>query len=176
MLPLSKQTFANQGRWAIAIKQPMRGALALLHTARQGFEYFNPQMQDNKQNTNQDLFPGYFFVDMHSAAGQFNNRWRALMNTIGIAGVVMGTKNEPGLVAHSAIERIRGVCNADGIYICPPKPRFKTGQQVRVASANGKHSFEDHLGIYEGMLPKDRCKVLFGLVPANIAEGDLIAA
>lgn len=161
-------TTSSKRRWAVVIKQPSRGALALKHAGRQGFCCFNPLIKDKGKV--EDLFPGYFFVDMDT-----EQRWHALLSTVGVADVIRAA-GVPSLMAHHEIERIQSNLGPDGYYILAPKPRFMQRQQVRVETARGRHSFEGQLGIYAGMLPKERCEVLFGLVPVSIKESDLIAA
>ena len=151
------------GAWSVAITQPQAEAKAVAHAIQQGFECYFPRIKE--RNIIQPLFPRYVFV-------QAANRWRALANVIGMAGYVPATDGKPAMIGDAEIARIKTLCGADGIYVPPPKPRFKVNQEVRVS----KGAFEGHLGIYAGMLPKQRAEVLFGLVRTSIRESDLVAA
>jgi transcriptional antiterminator RfaH len=137
--------------------QPQRDGLAL-HCLRQaGFETYCPRLREQRTAQGRKvvrtplLFPGYLFVfielQWHTA------RWapgvvRLVMNGIG-----------PAAVPEAVIEDLKGR-ETNGLIDLPRPPKFRAGDRVRVIHG----PFAGHVGLYAGMKPRERIKVLLAIL------------
>jgi len=153
-----------QGRWAVAITQPQCENKAVFHATRQGFECYLPKYKTRTRI--EPLFPRYVFVAIDGA-------WRALLTTIGVSGVIMNAER-PSTLTDDQIGLIKSRCDAQDVYIPPPKVCFYKGQHVRVHCG----PLTGARGIVQYMRGKERVSVLITMLNArvNVYEGDLSAA
>lgn len=159
--------------WSVASVKPGALSLAEVNLQRQQFEFYSPKIIRKVRDARGcygpkkfQLFPGYLFVFVI-------DRWRSLLSTFGINGVLMD-QERPAVLRDGVIEAIRAR-EADGVVVLQ-KSKFRQGQRVRVIS--GPLMFE--LGIYEGQRERDRVSVLMQLlgrpVRATFKEDNLAAA
>ncbi len=146
-----------QGFWAVAQTEPQREHVALKNLEREKFENYLPRIKSTvvvrgkKVDRIAPLFPGYIFVFIV-------DRWYAVMNTIGITRMLLWG-DRPAQLSGQVIAEIRKR-EVHGFVKLPAPPRLRRGQSVRVIRGN----FEGKLGIYEGMGPHVRERVLLDLL------------
>lgn len=108
----------------------------------------------------QPLFGPYFFV---RTAGH----WRFLLNTFGVAGVVPFGEGA-ATVRDEIISALRAR-EVDGLVVLPPPPevvgRWKPGTSLRVKGG----VFSGNLGVYQGLAPKQRERVLLDFLGRKTA-------
>jgi transcriptional antiterminator RfaH len=100
------------------------------------------------------LFPRYLFVRI------VNEQWRSLTGTFGVASIIMDG-NRPASLPDIAIDQLRAR-ERDG-YVVLPRPEEITltpGQAVRVTTG----VFEGMVGVYQGMGPAERERVLLNIL------------
>lgn len=160
----------DRGIWAVAVTAPQAEPKAVDYCKRMGMDHFYPRLRvrlPGRRHRVEPLFPRYFFT-------QSTGRFRELLSTPGISGVIMNG-DEPAMLPDVIVHRIRQQCDADGIYI-PPKPqRFRRNQKVLVK----RGALEGYVGIYEYMKPRDRASILVNMLGASVrsdvCESDLAA-
>jgi transcription antitermination factor NusG len=155
-------------RWAVAVTEPLGECKAAFHAERAGFRTYLPKFLSSKSRI-VPLFPRYLFVSV-------DDQWRALLTTIGIQSVVLAAKG-PALLSDEVIHSIRVRCNANDIFIPPPRPRkFNRGQLVRVDCG----PMIGLTGIVSRMRGRDRVEILLSMLgrrtAVHVYEGDLRAA
>ena len=160
--------------WAIAITQPNSESKATVNAERQGFKIWYPRLKTIRRFAGKrfeqiyPLFPRYIFVAVEGA-------WRSLSNTIGISDVIM-SGDHPALLPQSAVQAIKARCDADGFYVVPVTPKFKTGQAVKVVAG----PFYGFTGKFHEFKGEERAMVLLKMLGAdtrvNVSECDLAAA
>lgn len=116
--------------WVVAHTKPQQERWAAENVARQGFGYYLPLTLARKNPREAPkpvcLFPRYLFV---KTAG----RWRSLLGTFGISGLVM-TGERPSLLTETVVEGLRASEGTDGLIYLPTTPasRFKRGERLRI--------------------------------------------
>jgi transcription antitermination factor NusG len=156
-------------RWFIVRTQPHRERWAAENCARQGCEFYLPEILVPTTSTVggrrhytsrlQRLFPGYLFVLTP------DRQWLFLHSTFGVIAIVM-VGSIPGTLAGVEIEKLRRRERGDGYIELPQMPeRLPLGAKVRIS---GENPFIGHNGIVAGMLPGDRVKVLLDLLGRKV--------
>lgn len=143
------------GYWLVAKTKPQRELWAAENAQRQGFNCYLPQTAPPERAPKQKarahfLFPRYLFV-------YTEGRWRCLLSTFGIAGLVMAGEC-PAVMPPREIERIKAREDEHGLVRLAQAPtaRFKEGDAVRVREG----TFSGFTGIYANHSSHDRVKVL----------------
>jgi len=149
-------------RWLVALTQSRRELWAAENIDRLGAEFYFPKMQVITKRGHlsiasiEPLFPRHIFVRSD------NGQWRFLTGVWGIAGVIMAGQ-QPGFMPAHEIHRLKAAEDQDGMVVLPDldmSERFKNGEAVRVN--NG--AFSGMNGIYQGVVAKDRVKVLLNVL------------
>lgn len=155
-----RMTQADTLSWIVARTRPGRENWAAENIQRQGSNFYLPRISEQVKVKVADkrkiavertrcLFPNYIFVPI------INDRWRFLLNTFGITGVVLMGQT-PAQVPIAIINDLRSR-EVDGLVNLPARQsRFKAGDRVRV---NGG-VFTGSVGIYDGTNAKDCLRVL----------------
>ena len=142
-------------RWFVAHTHPHAEAKATAHLNRQGFEIY---------------FPRYLFVaiDLNIC------RWRSICSTVGVSRLVCNG-DDPTPVPMGIVEALRSREDAGGFIKLDCRPRFRSGDKVRVLDG----AFSSCLGLYEGMAERERIAILLDLLGRKVRvvlDADLVAA
>jgi transcriptional antiterminator RfaH len=145
------------GYWCAARLQPRHEAYALHCLGFAGYETYYPRLRDRRRRFGRTienrppLFPGYAFVLIEL-------QWHAARWAPGICGLIMDGMG-PAKVPAGIIAEIRARERNGLIEL--PKPRVLcAGTQVKILTG----PFAGHLGLYEGMRPRQRVEVLLALL------------
>lgn len=148
------------GYWAVAISQPNRERIALMHLERQGYLAYCPQARRQRVRKGQKvdvlvpLFPRYLFVLID------DNQWRPLRGTRGLSSVIMDNLAEkPMRVRDDVIDTVREIERINREEKAA-KVRFKRGQAVQLIDG----PFAGLPAIWDGQSAKDREFVLLDLL------------
>jgi transcription antitermination factor NusG len=110
------------------------------------------------------LFPGYAFVTIE-------RQWYAARWCPGTLGLVM-SGGFPVRVADAVIEEIRSR-ERGGLVHLPKLPEPRPGSRIRIL----RGPLQGHLGLYEGMRPRERVMVLLALLGSqqrvSLAQRDI---
>jgi transcriptional antiterminator RfaH len=157
--------------WIVVRSQPARENYTAENCARQGYAVFLPKILEHSGRGTQrialskPLFPSYLFVGI-------DGRWHSLLSTYGVRAVLL-RGDSPATVPLAVIDELKRRQNEDGLIVLP---RRRRGDQVRIA----RGVFAGHEGIYLGMNPQQRVRVLLSLLGGKtrvlIAEQDLTPA
>lgn len=161
-------------RWGVVWTQPSAEQRALRNAQRQGFTCLSPMCRETvvlrgrRTERVRPLFPRYIFVSIVA-------RWRSLLGTHGVAGLVM-SGDHPAWVPDAYIDELRSRADSRGLVPLSPPPKFLPNERVRCRDG----ALSDKIGIFEGTAALDRVRVLFDLlgrkVLVDLPEGDLVAA
>lgn len=157
------QIVTTTARWIVARAKSGREDWALQNVASQNCSVYMPRVLGKRRGImcSQPLFGTYFFVQSLSGA------WRFLTNTFGVAGVVPFGEG-PATVRDEVISALRDR-EIDGLIVLPPPPevvgRWKPGAQLRVKGG----VFSGNIGIYQGLAPKHRERVLLDFLGRKTA-------
>ena len=151
------------GFWVAARTKAQRERWAAENVVRQGGSYYLPRLVPTKRPLPGKapvppcMFPSYLFV-------QTDGRWRYLLGTFGITGVVM-QGGQPAILPETAIERIKAQEGSDGLVRLPnaPESRFQPGEAVRVTEG----AFSGYHGIYQNDAAQDRVRILLEYLGAK---------
>lgn len=161
--------------WYVVHTQPNAEIRALGHLLRQGFEPYLPRFTASRRHARKvevvvrALFPRYLFVRLDLA----KERWRAILSTVGVAGLVMGG-DRPAAVPAGVIEEIRAREDEAGMVRVAPAG-LRQGQKVRVTAG----PLADFDGVFDGLDDRQRVIVLLNLMGRNIRvplNADLVSA
>ena len=142
--------------WAAARAQPKREAVAQHFLELAGFTVYLPRLRDHRIKgarqieTRPVLFPGYLFCKI--VAGWWEAQWCP-----GTRGLVMNS-GVPCHVPDSVIREIKQR-ERNGLVELP-KLGLKPGDKVRILHG----PFTDHVGLYQGMRPRERVEVLLAIL------------
>jgi transcription antitermination factor NusG len=161
-------------RWIVVRTRGGRESWALENATRQQFECYLPKIlervtiNDQKLCVARPLFPSYMFV--------FADRWRVLLSTFGVVGIIM-RGSEPESLPTRVINILREREGSDGI-ITLPKPEAVLGPKSKVQILKGP--FQGHVGVVASMRPHERARVLLDFLGRKtdvlIASTDLALA
>ena len=117
----------------------------------------------------------YILVALHDSWESIQDAWHAVLSMERISGLLM-TGEQPSYVREDELVRLRSQCSSDGIYTPPPKPKFKTGQRVKVGSGPFHGAAGEFVRAY-GKGDELRAKIsLASLGEADVKIGNLVAA
>ena len=146
--------------WVVAKTKAQRERWAAENVARQGFSYYMPLTAPPKKPTTlrnkfpkpQCLFPRYLFV-------QTDGRWRFLLGTFGVMGLVMQGER-PAVMPTHEIESMKAR-EENGLIVLqqPAEHKFHPGDKVRINSG----AFSGYVGMYD-LDPSARVRVLLDLL------------
>jgi transcriptional antiterminator RfaH len=156
-------TSKSGSRW-IVLRTRTRQEIRAQENAHQiGFVTYLPKiLQAHKRNgiktmVAEPLFPSYLFCAI-------SDRWRILLNTFGVSGVIM-RGNEPDSLPKSVIEDLRSRETFEGFVELPKKPKpIGLNSKIRVNSG----PFAGHFGLVAGMAGHQRCRVLLDLLGRKV--------
>jgi transcriptional antiterminator RfaH len=157
--------------WVVARTQPQREATALHFLGLQGFETYLPRIlvagpvRGRIIKRKAPLFPGYVFIFI-------TMQWYAVSKTPGIVRLIMDGE-KPAQLADTVVDQIRER-ESGGVVRLPSRSRFRRGQKVRIV----RGVFEGHTGLYDGMVPHQRERILLSLlgqkdVPIEVPTADV---
>lgn len=153
-------TFQERGTsWFLAQLKPNCANIAERNLKLQGFRTFLPTEDGTKRvrgkfvTAPRPLFPGYIFVQIDTAAGN----WRTINSTHGITRLVSFGK-EPAPVPLDIVSQLMLRGDATG-KLLPPE-RLKPGDQVCLTSG----PFADFVGRIEAIAPERRVWVLMEIM------------
>lgn len=149
--------------WAVVQTESQREHLARQWLMRKSYETYMPRIKQRKRAAL--LFPTYLFV-------RIVDRWYPVRWTPGVLRLLMSGE-EPAHLSESIVDQIKNR-EVGGFVRLPKAPKLERGARVRVLTGR----FVGKIGLYEGMGPKDRERVLLELlgrmVPVELAKGDQI--
>jgi transcriptional antiterminator RfaH len=147
-------TSSGRHQWFLAQVKPNSYQIAARNLHRQGFRTFLPVHEETIRTRTRfvprlrPLFPGYLFVALDLAQGQ----WRAINSTYGLTGLVrFGAQPSP--VPEALVPQLLSRCDADGRLLAPD---FAAGDQV-VLTRGPLASF---VATIENIAPDARVQVL----------------
>lgn len=119
-------------RWLVAHTKPQQERWAAENVHRQGYETYlpltlaKPKGAPRKPPAPVCLFPRYLFV-------RTDGRWRSLLSTFGVAGVIMNGER-PSILPEEVVDSIKSRQGSDGLVYLPntPASRFKAGERLRI--------------------------------------------
>jgi transcriptional antiterminator RfaH len=140
-------------------------AKAKYHLERQGFSTYLPRylrLRRHARRTDRipaPLFPRYLFVGFDPLVA----RWRAIQSTIGVSYLV-GQGDSPSPVPDAVLQSLRVREDAAGFFPVEQRPRFQSGEPVRVVAG----AFADVISRFHGMSDKGRVVVLLDLLGRQV--------
>ena len=163
-------------RWYVVQTHPHAEATASRHLQRQGFETYLPRYRKRRRHARRletvvaPLFPRYLFV----AVDMSTQRWLSIRSTIGVTRLV-SNGDRPAVVPTSIFEALKRREDANGFIQLDRYPLFSPGDKVCVLAG----SFQDCLGLYEGMSSGERVAILLELLGRKVRvtlNSELVAA
>ncbi len=163
-------------RWYVVQTRPRGEGKAVIHLARQGFETYLPRYLKGRRHARRvdtvlaPLFPRYLFVAVDMAT----QRWRSISSTFGVTQLVCAG-DDPAPIADDIINELRRREDEHGMVRLPARPRFATGDRVRLLDG----AFADCIGLFEGMNDTERVSVLLDLLGRKVRvllDADSVAA
>lgn len=158
--------------WNIVQTYPNASLKAFNHLRRQDFEPFSPICATRVHHRGKfkwrvaSLFPGYMFV-------RCENRWRALLSTVGVLRLLMIESEKPATVPDSFVADITARQNEFGL-VDLTKSKFYLGQGLTLRSGAVSTPV-----IFDGQKDRDRVYVLLSFLGSlrrvEVNEADLVA-
>ncbi len=148
-------------KWLVAYTQPRGESVADRHLQNQGFAVYLPRYLKRRRHARRTdwvaapLFPRYLFVGIDPA----RSRWRSIISTIGVAGLVWQGE-EPAAVPADVLRAIRERENTDGYVGISNSPKFRPGDAIRIAEG----ALAGLTGIFECARDEQRVMVLLDLL------------
>lgn len=155
--------------WAVAMTKSCSENITQFNLNRQEFETYLPKylIKVGKEFKIKILFPRYIFV-------KIKLQWHSINGTRGIIRLIMN-ETKPAQISERIIHDLKSREDSKGMIVLPSAPKFTSGQAVRVV----KGPLEGYIGLYEGMRPNERIRVLIQMlgqtVPIELDEKDLMA-
>lgn len=158
--------------WIVAMTKPNHERIALANLQNQGFVCYLPLCKQRRKPVGpwsiRPVFPRYMFVAQEQM-------WRSMTGTRGIS-YVLSNDDGPCTLPDAEIDRIKAREDKHGIVQLADPPKFLIGEKVKAQDG----PWAGHLLIYDGMLPRERVRVLFEMmgrkVPIEVDEKLLVAA
>ena len=153
--------------WSVVRSLPMKERFAASQLELRGFETFLPLVATKRSS--QPLFASYFFV-------RIVEQWRAISTCFGVLCLVQ-VGDCPSRMPDAEIEALKALVDGHGFVRLPEgrgspvKREIAVGAKVRITAG----PFGGMRGLYAGMAPRDRERVLLNLLggqrPVTIAAG-----
>ena len=156
--------------------QPNAECKAVVHLARQGFATYLPRYLKRRRHARRvdivpaPLFPRYLFVAIDMTV----QRWRSIYSTIGVARLVCNGEL-PAPVSEQVVTTLKQREDATGFVRLERRPQFHAGDKIRVLEG----VFADCLGLYDGMMDRDRVAILLDLLGRKVrvlVDAEAVAA
>jgi transcription antitermination factor NusG len=141
--------------WSVAQCEPQREPTAHQFLTQQGFDVYLPIIKGERRRF-VPLFPSYLFV-------RIIDQWWAVTRTIGVLRVLMNGE-QPAFVADDVVSKIQKQEKNGVIRLPAQRPKFLRGDEIRVVDG----TFFGKIGVYEGMAPHDRQRVLLELLGRKV--------
>jgi transcriptional antiterminator RfaH len=162
--------------WYVAQTHIHAESKASYHLNRQGFQVYLPRYLKKRRHARRvdivaaPLFPRYVFVGVTPG----RQGCYSIRSTIGISRLV-DRGSVPAIVHPAIIEGLRRRENADGFIELERRPRFASGDKIRVSEG----AFADTLGLFESMTGEERVAILLDLLGRKVRvvlDADVIEA
>lgn len=144
-------------QWYAVYTHARAEAVAESHLRRQGFTAYLPRYLHTRRHArathkvSRPLFPRYLFVQMDPET----QRWRNILSTVGVVGLVSSGTTPTPVPAH-VIDELHG-CEDEHGYIQMAAPaRLAAGDRVSVVEG----PFAERLGLVEGTTDDERVTIL----------------
>jgi len=151
-------------RWYVVQTRPQAEVRAAQHLANQDFEAWLPEFRKTirharkTQSVRRPLFPRYLLVRADLEA----DRWRSILGTAGVVGLVGGDPPTP--IADQVVEALRARCDEEGLVRIDPALGLSQGQAVRIAEG----PLADLEGIFLDIDDRARVAILLSLMGREI--------
>jgi transcriptional antiterminator RfaH len=139
--------------WSVAQCETHREPVAANFLAAAGYECYLPRIRAHSRIT--VLFPGYLFV-------RVIDRWWTISNTVGVIALLR-SGDKPAQLRDDVVTAIRSK-ERNGLVKLPQPPGLKIGDKVRIV----RGSFQDRVGLFDGMSARDRSHVLLELLGRQV--------
>ncbi len=153
------------GTWYLIHSHAHAELKASEHLRRQGFETYLPRYLKQRRHARRiekvpaPLFPRYLFAAVDMAS----QRWLSIDSTIGVSKLVRNG-DHPAAVPASVVETLKRREDASGYVQLDRRPSFSPGDKVCVVGG----TFQDYLGLYEGMSGRERVAILLDLLGRKV--------
>lgn len=151
--------------WFVVYTHPHAEAKALVNLRQQGFEGYLPWCRRwrrharRREIVRRPLFPRYLFVSFDALA----TRWRPILSTVGVAGMVR-QGDRPLAVPAGVVEEIRIGEQSGRFDEHSPVAKLAAGALVRVKDG----PFGDLVGKLQSLADGDRVNVLLQLLGREV--------
>ncbi len=151
--------------WYAAHTQPQAELKALDNLRRQGYATYLPRYRRWVRHARQrtlvlrPLFPRYIFVGLDG----LTTRWRPILSTIGIAGLVC-SGDRPVPVADEIVETLRERERQGAFDESVPIRRLQPGDAVRIT----EQPFQELVGRFVEMADDERVYILLDLLGRSV--------
>ena len=152
-------------RWYAVFCRAHAEERARANLERQSFEAWLPLYRKRRRHAGRSeqvlrpLFPRYLFVALDLPS----ERWRAILSTYGVAGLVCAGE-APAPVPTRVIEGLRARADADGTFTLDRAQRLRRGDRVRIEAG----PMRDLEGIFEAATDAERVVVLLELLGRGV--------
>jgi transcriptional antiterminator RfaH len=152
-------------RWFAVHTRAHSEQRASTNLERQGFEAWLPLYRKARRHAGRieqvlkPLFPRYLFVALDLSA----ERWRAILSTYGVAGLV-GSEEGPRPVPEGVVEALRARADDDGTFTLERASRLKPGDRVRIETG----PMRDLEGVFQAASDAERVVVLLTLMGRDL--------
>lgn len=143
--------------WTAAATHFYEEERAAHNIERQGFQFYLPRILVKRKSSlrREFLFPGYIFV-------KISEGWQSIMHTRGVRRMFF-CNGVPTRMRDTDITGIKSREGADGCILL--EPPVTAGTEVRVCAG----TFENMLGVVQGMSPRERCMVLLNVMDRAVS-------
>lgn len=146
--------------WIVGVTKPCQEAIAATNLEWQGYQYYYPRIKQAKPGKTphiEPLFRRYLFICI-------TDQWYPVRSTRGMSHVLMN-EGGPRYVADGIITELRAREGDDGYIQLVAPAKYRAGDKVRLQGG----PFAGQLGLYEGMAPHDRCRVLLNMLGSAVS-------
>jgi len=144
-------------RWMVCTTQVGRERWAADNAAVQGFRVYYPRLLRQANNPRRfipaPVFPGYLFI-------LWSDAWHRLLSTFGVTGLLRRSDG-PETITQKVLDQLRAREDEHG-FVVLPKMQPGTAISIRRGAMQGV------AGLYQGMAPNERCRVLLNLLGRKV--------
>jgi hypothetical protein len=147
--------------WYAVITKPSRESFAKDRLEEQGYVVYSPaciEPDKHGQPIVRPMFPRIMFAQLGAASG-----FDPIDNTPGVTKLLRWPDRRPQRVAQREIDRVQAMENEAGVVNLIPEPehlKYESDQQLAIVGG----PLDGRLGIYKGLTPKGRVKLLLDLI------------
>jgi transcriptional antiterminator RfaH len=140
--------------WIVCRTHAMRENYAAENATRQGYEVYLPRMLQrikvpSPRFVGRPVFPSYLFV-------RWRQHWGSLLSTFGISYVIRNG-DSAGTISDKTIRQLREREDERGFI---ELPKLEPGMRLAIKSG----AFSGQVGLYQGMAPNERQRVLLDIL------------